>query len=52
MKKVNWTSRQELMGSTKVVILFMFVIAAFLFAMDLFFGYVFYLIGVLKTPPI
>jgi preprotein translocase SecE subunit len=51
MKKVNWTSRAELMGSTKVVILFMFVIAIFLFLMDLFFGYLFYWIGVLKTPP-
>ena len=27
MKKVNWTSRKELIGSTKVVILFMFLIA-------------------------
>ena len=27
MKKVNWTSRKELIGSTKVVIFFMFVIA-------------------------
>jgi preprotein translocase SecE subunit len=52
MKKVNWTSRKELMGSTKVVILFMFIIAIFLFVMDLFFGYLFYLVGVLKSPPI
>ena len=52
MKKVNWTSRQELMGSTKVVILFMFILAAFLFVADIVFGYFFYLIGVLKTPPI
>ena len=27
MKKVNWTSRKELIGSTKVVIVFMFLIA-------------------------
>src|SRR3712207_7866772 len=27
MKKVNWTSRRELIGSTKVVIVFMFLIA-------------------------
>jgi preprotein translocase SecE subunit len=52
MKKVNWTSRKELMGSTKVVILFMFILAGFLFVADLVFGYLFYLIGVLKTPPI
>jgi preprotein translocase subunit SecE len=52
MKKVNWTSRKELMGSTKVVILFMFILAAFLFVMDLLFGYFFWMIGVLKEPPI
>ena len=32
MKKVNWTSRKELIGSTKVVIIFMFLIAFILFA--------------------
>jgi preprotein translocase subunit SecE len=52
MKKVNWTSRRELIGSTKVVIAFMFIIAAFLFIMDVFFGYLFYFIKVLKTPPL
>jgi preprotein translocase subunit SecE len=51
MKKVNWTTRAELMGSTKVVILFMFVIAAYLFIMDVFFGYLFYFIGVVKEKP-
>lgn len=51
MKKVNWTSRNELIGSTKVVIAFMFVIAALLFFIDVIFGYVFYFIRVLKTPP-
>lgn len=51
MKKVNWTSRKDLIGSTKVVILFMFLISAFLFLVDLLFGYLFYLIRVLKTPP-
>jgi preprotein translocase subunit SecE len=51
MKKVNWTSRRELIGSTKVVIGFMFLIAAFLFLMDVFFGYLFYFMKVLKTPP-
>jgi preprotein translocase SecE subunit len=49
MKKVNWTSRQELIGSTKVVILFMFLIAALLFVLDLYFTRVFYLLGVLVT---
>jgi preprotein translocase subunit SecE len=48
MKKVNWTSRRELIGSTKIVIIFMFFIAIMLFLFDLFFGYFFQLIGVLK----
>lgn len=51
MKKVNWTSRAELTGSTKVVILFMFLIAFFLFGIDIFFGYFFYFIDVLKNKP-
>jgi preprotein translocase SecE subunit len=51
MKKVNWTSRKDLIGSTKVVIAFMFLIAFFLFAVDVIFGYFFYLIDVLKNKP-
>jgi preprotein translocase subunit SecE len=51
MKKVNWTSRQELIGSTKVVILFMFLIAFILFGIDIVFGYFFHLINVLDTGP-
>ena len=51
MKKVNWTSRKELIGSTKVVIFFMFLISATLFVIDIIFGYVFWLIGVLHTAP-
>jgi preprotein translocase SecE subunit len=51
MKKVNWTSKRELLGSTKVVIVFMFVIAAFLFIVDLIFHYLFFFMGVLKSPP-
>jgi preprotein translocase subunit SecE len=49
MKKVNWTTRAELIGSTKIVVLFMFLIALFLFTCDLLFGGFFHLIGVLKT---
>ena len=49
MKKVNWTTRRELIGSTKIVVLFMFMIAIYLFACDLLFGGFFQLIGVLKT---
>ncbi len=50
MKKVNWTSRRELIGSTKVVILFMFAIAIILFVLDLLFNTVFYSIRVLNIP--
>jgi preprotein translocase subunit SecE len=52
MKKVNWTSRAELIGSTKVVIFFMFLIALVLFVIDIIFGYFFYMITVLKAPPL
>jgi preprotein translocase SecE subunit len=51
MKKVNWTSRRELIGSTKVVIIFMFLIAFILFAIDIIFGYFFHLIRVLDAGP-
>jgi preprotein translocase subunit SecE len=51
MKKVNWTSKRELIGSTKVVILFMFSIAIFLFISDQLFNTVFYMIDVLKIAP-
>jgi preprotein translocase SecE subunit len=50
MKKVNWTSRRELIGSTKVVILFMFGIAIILFVLDLLFNSLFYAIRVLEVP--
>jgi preprotein translocase subunit SecE len=49
MKKVNWTSRKELIASTKIVIGFVFFVALFLFSCDLLFGAFFHLIGVLKT---
>jgi preprotein translocase SecE subunit len=51
MKKVNWTSRKELIGSTKVVIGFMFLIAFLLFGLDVVFGYFFKMITVLKAGP-
>lgn len=47
MKKVNWTTKGELLGSTRVVILFLFFIAVFLFLIDLVFSEFFQLIGVL-----
>ena len=51
MKKVNWTTKAELIGSTKVVFLFMIIIMIFLFAFDTIFGYFFYLIHVLQVGP-
>ena len=48
MKKVNWSTRREVIGSTKVVILFTVLIAVYLFVIDLVFQYVFRWIGVLK----
>jgi preprotein translocase subunit SecE len=51
MKKVNWTSRKELIGSTKVVIIFMLLIALFLFVVDQLFGLLFWLIHVIKIKP-
>jgi preprotein translocase subunit SecE len=51
MKKVNWTTRAELIGSTKVVIFFMLLIAVLLFAFDTIFGYFFYIIRVLQFGP-
>jgi preprotein translocase subunit SecE len=51
MKKVNWTTKKELIGSTKIVIGFMFVMAMLLLVYDLFFQTLFYLLGVLKTAP-
>ena len=48
MKKVNWTSRRELIGSTKVVCAFMALTALFLFVCDIFFSELFKFIHVLK----
>jgi len=48
MKKVNWTTRGQLIGSTRVVVLFLFFIAIFLSVVDLAFYGLFRLIGVLQ----
>jgi preprotein translocase SecE subunit len=48
MKKVNWTTRGQLLGSTRVVVLFLFFIAIFLSVVDLAFYGLFHLIGVLQ----
>jgi preprotein translocase SecE subunit len=47
MKKVNWTTKGELVGSTRVVVLFLIFIAVFLFAVDIVFQEFFSAIHVL-----
>lgn len=49
MKKVNWTSRKEIIGSTKVVITVVVVLSVMLFIVDTFFILFFNGIGVLKA---
>jgi len=48
MKKVSWSSRREIIGSTKVVILFTLLMAVFLFVIDLAFQGIFSGLGILK----
>ncbi len=47
MKKVSWSTRREIIGSTKVVILFTVLMAAYLFVVDVVFQGIFSAIGVL-----
>lgn len=49
MKKVSWSSKREVIGSTKVVIMFTVFLAAMLFAVDLAFQMLFRWMGVLKV---
>lgn len=49
MKKVSWSTRRELIGSTKVVIMFTILLAVLLFFVDLGFQELFSRIGVLKV---
>ena len=48
MKKVSWSSKREIIGSTKVVILFTLLMSFFLFAVDLAFQAMFSGMGILK----
>jgi preprotein translocase SecE subunit len=45
---VSWSTKNEVVGSTKVVILFTLLLAALLFVVDLAFQGFFSMIGVLK----
>ncbi|MBX3403226.1 MAG: preprotein translocase subunit SecE [Phycisphaeraceae bacterium] len=47
MKKVNWSTPREVRGSTIVVICACFIIATFLFGIDLMFQWFFRVIGIL-----
>jgi preprotein translocase subunit SecE len=46
MKKVSWSSRKEVIGSTKVVIVTTLILAAILFGVDNMFRFLFRLIGI------
>ena len=46
MKKVSWSSTKEVMGSTKVVILTTFLLAALLFLVDFVFVNLFNMMGI------
>jgi len=48
MKKVNWSTRREVLGSTWVVIFLTFLTAGYLLVFDLVFSSFFRSIGVLK----
>ena len=48
MKKVSWSSRKEIMSSTLVVIITVFIMSLLLMFVDLGFSWLFYKIGVLK----
>jgi preprotein translocase SecE subunit len=52
MKKVNWSTRREIFGSTGVVIFTMLAIAMFCFVCDRIFAFAFLQIGVLDSSAI
>lgn len=49
MKKVNWSTRREIIGSTWVVVTVCVTLTAILFGIDLAFGTFFRAIGILKA---
>jgi len=49
MKKVSWSSRREVIGSTKVVIILTLLMAALLFFVDVVLQFAFRWIGMLKV---
>ena len=47
MKKVSWSSKKEIIGSTKVVIVFTFILAAILYSTDVIFAGLFGWLGIM-----
>ena len=47
MKKVSWTSKKEIIGSTKVVIITAIIMAAILFSTDMLFTVLFKELGIM-----
>ncbi len=47
MKKVSWSSRKEVVGSTKVVIVTTLIMAVILFGVDFLFAAIFHWMGIL-----
>lgn len=47
MKKVSWSSKKEIIGSTKVVIVFTFILAAILYSTDVVFAALFSWFGIM-----
>ncbi len=47
MKKVSWSSKKEIIGSTKVVIVTTFIFAAILFGVDMVFTVLFQWLGIM-----
>jgi preprotein translocase subunit SecE len=52
MKKVSWSTRKEIIASTQVVIFTLIFMGVLLFVVDVFFMFIFDVLGVLKTDPI
>ena len=48
MKKVSWSSRKEVVGSTKVVIVTTFIMAVILFGVDFVFTVAFSWLGIMR----
>jgi preprotein translocase subunit SecE len=48
MKKVNWSTRREVWGATRVVIVTVLALSVILFVVDMFFIFFFSALGVLR----